>query len=84
MSLRALPNRKPTYAELEAEVELMREQMTVIEACRAFDRFHAFDGLQDDHCPACGGPVTIEETNTVEIRDGHRMPPGKRLAAVPW
>ena len=82
--MNAVPALKPSYEELEAEVAHMRDVLGAYHFAQAFYRFHSFDGLQDDHCPACGGPVVIEETDTVEIRDGHRMPPGKRLKAVPW
>ena len=71
----SLPTPKPTYAELEAEVALMREQMTVMEACHMFDRFHSFDAIKNDSCPCCGGRVKVVEID---------VPPAVRLEAVPW
>jgi hypothetical protein len=78
------PTPKPSYEELEDEVMRMREILTAYHFAQSFYRFHAFDGIRDDACPACGGRVVIEESDVVEIRDGQRMPPGKRLKAVPW
>jgi hypothetical protein len=54
---------------LLAENALLREQMTVVQAARMFDRFHAFDAIKDDRCPACGGRVGVEEThNAVRLK----------------
>ena len=75
--------RRPSYAELEAKVALMEEQMTAMEAARWFDRFHALDGIKDDACPCCGGRIVVEEAPT-RIQDGVRLPQGVRLRAVPW
>jgi hypothetical protein len=47
---------------LRAEVELLREQLTVVSALQMMDRFHGFDTIHDDRCPACGGAVVVEET----------------------
>jgi hypothetical protein len=78
----SLPQPKPSYEELEAEVALLREQMTVVQAARWFDRYHALDAIKDDSCPACGGRVVAEETERIEA--GKRVAPGVRLRAVPW
>jgi hypothetical protein len=58
--------------------------MTVMEAARWFDRFHALDGIRDDACPCCGGRVVVEEYEQRHSANGHRLPPGVRLRAVPW
>jgi len=78
------PKPKPSYEELEAEVVKMREVLTAYHFAQSFYRFHCFDGITNDSCPACGGKVVVETSDVVEIRDGHRMPPGARLKAVPW
>jgi uncharacterized protein with PIN domain len=63
--LRLLASRR----SLLAENRLLREQMTVVQAARMFDRFHAFDAIKDDRCPACGGRVGVEEThNAVRLK----------------
>lgn len=55
-------------AELRAENEYLRRLLTVVEAARMFDRFHAFDAINDDTCPACGGRVCVVETyNAVKL-----------------
>ena len=33
-----------------------------------FDRYHAFDGIRDDRCPACGGRVRIDESDPQRLR----------------
>jgi hypothetical protein len=78
------PDKRPerTVAELEAEVAQLTELLTVVEAARWFDRWHAFDGIKDDACPCCGGRIVVEETE--RIQDGRRVAPGVRLRAVPW
>jgi hypothetical protein len=82
--MRSAPAPKPSYEELEAEVARMREILTAYHFAQAFYRFHAFDAIRDDSCPACGGKVVVERLDVVTIEGGHRMPPGKRLKAVPW
>jgi len=72
----------PSYAELEATVASLTEALTVVQAARWFDRFHALDGIRDDSCPCCGGRITVEETERIE--GGKRVAPGLRLKAVPW
>lgn len=94
MSLRALPQPDPSYEDLERENALLKEQLTVMEASRWFDRFHCLDGLRDDSCPCCGGRVVAEHYDQVQIVDGggsgwlaehaRRFPQGIRLRAVPW
>jgi len=76
------PSPKPRLSELEAEVARLTELLTVVEAQRWFDRFHALDGIKDDSCPACGGRIVVEETPRIE--HGKRVAPGVRLRAVPW
>ena len=71
-----------TAAELEAENERLTTLLTVVEAARWFDRFHAVDAIKDDACPACGGRIVVEETERIE--HGRRVAPGVRLRAVPW
>ncbi|MBI3936405.1 MAG: hypothetical protein HY323_05465 [Betaproteobacteria bacterium] len=61
-------------AELEAEVERLTRLVREVEACRMFDRFHAFDALQDDSCPCCGGPIRL-----VENQHGHLALEATRL-----
>lgn len=58
---------------LQAQFELLREQMKIQGALQMFERFHAFDSIKDDKCPACGGRVAVEE-------NGHGS--GIRLRAV--
>jgi len=54
---------------LRARLALLEEQMRVTAAHRMFERFHAFDAIKDDRCPACGGPVNVVETeNSVTLR----------------
>lgn len=81
---RPQPAPKPSYAELEAEVEQMREVLTAYHFAQQFERFHAFDAIKDDSCPSCGGKVVVEHSDVVRIENGHRVPPGTRLKAVPW
>ena len=50
---------KRTYAQLEAENELLREQNRIIGALHMLERFHAFDAIQDDGCPCCGSRVEV-------------------------
>ena len=78
------PLRKPSYTELEQEVERMRDVLTAYHFAQAFERFHAFDSIKVDSCPACGGKVVVESSNVTRLVDGHRIPPGTRLRAVPW
>jgi rRNA maturation endonuclease Nob1 len=55
--------------QLERERAYFREVLTAVEWARMKDRFHAFDAIKDDACPACGGRVLIEEThNAVRLR----------------
>lgn len=80
--MQTLPAPKPSYQELEAQVAALTEQLTVVQAARWFDRFHALDAIRDDSCPACGGRIVVEETPRIE--HGKRVAPGVRLRAVPW
>ena len=48
---------KRSYAQLEAENELLRQQVKIIGALHLLERFHAFDAIQDDGCPCCGARV---------------------------
>jgi hypothetical protein len=55
-------------AQLEQENKLLREQVRIIGALHMIERFHAFDGIKDDCCPACGGRVrVVEEHNSVRL-----------------
>lgn len=49
--------------ELRAEVAAYREVFTAVSWARMRDRFHAFDSIKNDSCPACGGRVRIVETH---------------------
>ena len=80
MSLQPAHQPSLTLAELEEEVERLTALLTVVEAARWFDRWHALDGIKDDSCPACGGPIVVEETERIE--NGRRVAPGVRLRAV--
>jgi hypothetical protein len=54
---------------LYAELRLREQQERAAEWKRTQDRFHAFDGIRNDSCPCCGGPVTvIEDHNSVTLR----------------
>ena len=48
-------------AQLEAENELLREQLRIIGALHMLERFHAYDAIKDDACPCCGGRVVVEQ-----------------------
>jgi hypothetical protein len=50
-----------SYAQLEAENKLLREQVKIIGALHMIERFHAFDAIKDDACPCCGGRVVVEQ-----------------------
>ena len=78
----SLPQPEPSYEELKAEVQMLTEQLTVVQAARWFDRYHALDGIRDDACPCCGGRIAVEESPRIE--HGRRVAPGLRLRAVPW
>jgi hypothetical protein len=54
--------------ELMDEVEYLTRQVTVVQAARMFDRFHAFDGIKDDSCPACGGRVAVDDSDPGRVR----------------
>jgi hypothetical protein len=60
-------------AQLASERAFHREQLTAVSWARMRDRFHAFDAIKNDSCPACGGRVKVEEG---------RDPEGVRLVAV--
>lgn len=66
---------KRSYAQLEAENELLREQSRIIGALHMLERFHAFDAIKDDGCPCCGARVEV----VADERDGGQA---KRLRAV--
>lgn len=58
-----------TLQELEAENAYLNRMLKEVQWARMRDRFHAFDGIQDDSCPACGGRVEVEETpNAVRLK----------------
>ena len=57
-----------SYAQLEAENELLREQVRIIGALHMIERFHAYDAINDDACPCCGGRV--EAVADPQGRDG--------------
>jgi len=79
------PKPEPTYDELVAEVEKMRQVMTAFEYARSFLRFHELDGLVNDSCPCCGGPVELDHSEVRRIDEhGKRAPCGTRLIARPW
>lgn len=50
-------------AELRAENEMLKKQLSITEGVRAMNRFHAFDAIKNDACPSCGGRVRIVETH---------------------
>jgi hypothetical protein len=55
-------------AQLKQENELLREQVRIIGALHMIERFHAFDAINDDCCPACGGRVkVVEDRNSVRL-----------------
>lgn len=55
-------------AQLERENELLREQVKIIGALHMLERFHAFDAIKDDACPACGGRVRVKrDHNSVRL-----------------
>ncbi len=62
-----------SYAQLEAENKLLREQVRIVGALHMLERYHAFDAIKDDSCPCCGARVRA-------IHDEH--PPAMRLEAV--
>lgn len=67
--------------ELRAENESLCRAIAAVNLSmwhQTQDRFHAFDAIRDDRCPACGGPVTVERRDRAE--DG--VPEGIRLVAV--
>lgn len=49
--------------QLERENALLREQVRIIGALHMLERFHAFDAIQNDACPACGGRVKVKRTH---------------------
>lgn len=54
--------------ELEQKLEHERRLVQVTAMGNMFDRFHAFDGIKDDRCPACGSHVrVIEDHNSVRL-----------------
>lgn len=57
MTLHAVPASRE--AQLEAENELLREQVRIIGALHMLERFHAFDAIKNDACPCCGGRVRV-------------------------
>lgn len=61
MSVVSLPVDRVT--ELERENALLVEQLRVIGVLHMFERFHAFDAIKDDKCPACGGRVRVLENH---------------------
>jgi hypothetical protein len=53
-------------AELERQVEQLEAKLRSareLAAQHMFERFHAFDAIKDDSCPACGGRVKVVETH---------------------
>ena len=54
--------------ELMAELRTLTVLVSVVQACRMFDRYHAFDGIKDDRCPACGGRVRVDESDPARLR----------------
>ena len=63
----------------------MRDVMTAFEYAREFLRFHKLDGMVNDSCPCCGGPVLVDNSEVRRIDEhGIRAPQGARLIARPW
>ena len=55
-------------SELEAALEHERRLNCEVVAFTSFQRFHAFDAIKDDRCPACGGYVrVIEDEKSVRL-----------------
>ena len=55
--------------DLQHQVDELRAELSLLHACIAVnewkhmqDRFHAFDAIRDDRCPACGSAVVVMET----------------------
>ena len=58
-----------SYAQLERENELLREQVRIIGALHTIERFHAFDAIKDDACPCCGARVEpARDRNSVMLK----------------
>ena len=52
---------KAEMARIEATANAMRQAYF-------FDRYHAFDGIKDDRCPACGGRVGVDDSDPSRTR----------------
>lgn len=61
MSVHRLPVARED--ELERENTLLREQVRIIGALHLMERFHGFDAINNDCCPACGGRVRVVQTS---------------------
>jgi hypothetical protein len=54
--------------ELERQLAYEKRLTREVAALHMFERFHAFDAIKDDSCPACGGRVrVIEDYNSVRL-----------------
>lgn len=83
MTIGRQPQPRKTYAELEQEVAMWRDVFTAKEWADSFARFHALDGVVNDSCPCCGGPIVLDHSDVVRIDEhGHRAPQGTRLVWV--
>jgi hypothetical protein len=49
--------------QLHAEIQLLHAQDAAREWKFIHDRFHAFDAIKNDKCPACGARVRVIETD---------------------
>lgn len=49
--------------QLRAELALVHAQVAAGEWKHMHERFHAFDSIKNDACPACGGRVRVVETH---------------------
>lgn len=58
-----------SYAQIEEENKLLREQLKIVGALHQIERFHAFDAIKDDKCPCCGARVeAVHDRNSVQLR----------------
>lgn len=46
---------------LSEQLENLREQSKIVAAMHMFERFHAFDAINNDSCPCCGARVKVND-----------------------